>query len=274
MFKGEQITRDWKEAGAFMAQINLYGFWDEHCFLTKSGDLGCVLKVGGINAEGLDHAGRDYALKRLKAALRMLDNRTRLYQILFRHNRPMISHAEYTNPLIRATVEQRAAFLAAQSDRFYSIEIFWVVIVDGYHAKSGLLHALTQLPKQPGASLRNLRTLFSSSKERTFLYEQIERERMRLAQKIQSLSGQMSDLTVVGLPGAEETFRILRRLVNFHPSKIPDAKLHGMQYLDWQVCDSELEAHRAHLRLDNETVRVLTLKELPSETRLLLLGRS
>ena len=68
MFKIEHITNDWQEAGAFMAQVNLYGFWDEHCFLTKSGDLGCALKIGGIDAEGLDHAGRDYVVKRLEAA--------------------------------------------------------------------------------------------------------------------------------------------------------------------------------------------------------------
>ncbi len=43
-------------------------------------------------------------------------------------------------------------------------------------------------------------------------------------------------------------------------------------HLDWQVCDSELEAHRGHLRIDDYYVRVLTLKELPSETRTLLLN--
>ena len=48
MFKIEQITKDWKEAGSFQAHINLYGFWDEHCFLTKTGDLGSVLRIGGI----------------------------------------------------------------------------------------------------------------------------------------------------------------------------------------------------------------------------------
>ncbi len=40
MHRIETITKNWKEAGSFPAQINLYGFWDEHCFLTKSGDLG------------------------------------------------------------------------------------------------------------------------------------------------------------------------------------------------------------------------------------------
>ena len=78
MLKVEAITKDWKEAGSFPAQVNLYGFWDEHSFLTKSGDLGAVLKIGGIDYESLDHAGRDYAVKRLEASFRSLDDRCRL----------------------------------------------------------------------------------------------------------------------------------------------------------------------------------------------------
>ena len=93
-------------------------------------------------------------------------------------------------------------------------------MVDGSYAKTGLLHALAQLPKQPRSSLRDLRALFSGSKERTLIYEQIERDRLRLQQKVQSLSGQLNDLTTVELLGAEKTFRLVRRLVNFRPSKI------------------------------------------------------
>jgi len=271
MFRISNITKDWNEAGSFAAQLNLYGFWDEHCFLTKSGDLGAVLKVSGIDYESFDHEGRDYAVKRLEAALRSLDDRTRLYQILFKHNRPEIAHAEYDDPLVRAAVEQRAAFLKAKSSRLYSIEIFWVVMIDGSYRKTGLLHALARLPKQPRSSLRDLHALFSGNKERTLLFEQVERDRLRLQQKLNSLSGQLNDLMQIELPGAEETFRILRRLVNFRPSKIDEAPLCSSRHLDWQVCDSELEAHRGYLRVDDDYVRVLTLKELPSETRPLLL---
>jgi type IV secretory pathway VirB4 component len=271
MFRTSNITKDWNEAGSFAAQLNLYGFWDEQCFLTKSGDLGAVLKVGGIDYESLDHESRDYAVKRLEAALRSLDDETRLYQILFKHNRPEIAHAEYADPLVRAAVEQRVAFLKAKSDRLYSIEIFWAVMIDGSYRKTGLLHALAQLPKHPRSSLRDLHALFSGNKERTLLYEQIKRDRLRLQQKVNSLSGQLNDLMKIELPGAEETFRTLRRLVNFRPSKIEEAPLLGMRHLDWQVCGSELEAHRGHLRVDDDYVRVLTLKELPSETRPMLL---
>ena len=49
---------------------------------------------------------------------------------------------EYDNPLVRAAVEQRAAFLQSKADRLYSIEIYWVVMIDGSYAKTGLLHAL------------------------------------------------------------------------------------------------------------------------------------
>jgi type IV secretion system protein TrbE len=272
MFRISTITKDWKEAGSFPAQLNLYGFWDEHCFLTKTGDLGAVLKIGGIDYESLDHAGRDYAVKRLEAALRSLDDGTRLYQILFKHNHPEIGHAQYDDPLVRAAVEQRAAFLKAKSDRLYSIEIFWVVMIDGSYRKTGLLHALSQLPRQPRSSLRDLRALFSGNKERTLLHEQIERDRLRLQHKVQSLSGQLNDLMQIELSGAEKTFRLVRRLVNFRPSKIEEAPLCGMRHLDWQVCDSELEAHRGYLRLDDYYGRVLTLKELPGETRPLLLN--
>jgi type IV secretory pathway VirB4 component len=239
MFRTSNITKDWNEAGSFAAQLNLYGFWDEQCFLTKSGDVGAVLKVGGVDYESLDHESRDYAVKRLEAALRSLDDRTRLYQILFKHNRPEIARAEYYDPLVRAAVEQRAAFLKAKSDRLYSIEIFWVVMIDGSYRMTGLLHALARLPKQPRSSLRDLHASFSSNKERTLLFEQVERDRLRLQQKVNSLSGQLNDLMQIELPGAEETFRILRRLVNFRPSRIDEAPLLSMRHLDWQVCDSE-----------------------------------
>ena len=270
MHKIDHITKNWREAGSFASQINLFGFWDEHSFLTKSGDLGIALKIGGIDYESLDHAGQEDAVKRLEAALRSFDEKCRLYQILFKHNHPTIPYERYENPLIRAAVEQRAAFLQSKSDRLYSIEIFWIVMMEGSFQKTSLLYALSQLPKRPRSSLRNLYALFSGNRERTLLYEQIERDHLHLEQKVNSLTGQLNDLMTVELSGAEETFRLLHRLVNLRPMQIDRAPLHGPYRLDWQVCNSELEAHRGYLRLGNDYVRILTLKELPGETRPLL----
>ena len=163
MFRTDRIRRDWEEAGAMQAQINLYGFWDEHSFLTKSGDLGVVLKIGGIDYESLDHAGRDYAVKRVEAAFRSLDDKTRLYQILFKRNRPEIPFGTYDEPLVRAAVEQRAVFVRSKADRLYSIEIFWVVMIDSDFAKTGLLSALSQLASNPRAGIEQLKAQFSAA---------------------------------------------------------------------------------------------------------------
>ena len=68
MLRLAKIIKPWTEAGSLNANINMYGFWDETTFLTKSGDLGMILKVCGVDFESLDQAGQEFAVKRLEAA--------------------------------------------------------------------------------------------------------------------------------------------------------------------------------------------------------------
>ena len=56
MLRLDKVIKPWKEAAALNDHINLYGFWNETAFLTKSGDLGMVLRVSGVDYESLDHA--------------------------------------------------------------------------------------------------------------------------------------------------------------------------------------------------------------------------
>src|SRR6202049_255706 len=228
--------------------INLYGFWDEETFLTKSGDLGMVLRVKGIDYESLDHASRDHAVKRLEAALRSLDSRVRVYQVLFKTNEPAIPHLEYTNPLVKAAIDQRMAYFAAKADQLYSIDLYWIVVVQGSYAKSTIWEALRKVPTDIGGSLGDVLALFSRDQQRTFLRAQIDRDHLLLRQKVSGLIGQLSDLVEIQLQGAEEAFRTLRRFINFGLFKILCSHLAGSRYLYFQLCDSELEAHRGHLR--------------------------
>jgi len=69
MFRPHKVLKPWKESAALNAHINLYGFWNDEVFLTKSGDLGVVLSVQGVDYESLDRAGQEYAVKRLETAL-------------------------------------------------------------------------------------------------------------------------------------------------------------------------------------------------------------
>ena len=63
MLRLEPTRKAFTEAGALHTNINLFGFWDEHAFLTKSGDTGVVLRLRGVDYESLDHTARDLAVK-------------------------------------------------------------------------------------------------------------------------------------------------------------------------------------------------------------------
>ena len=42
MFRLDKVIKPWKESASLNDHINLYGFWNETTFLTKSGDVGVV----------------------------------------------------------------------------------------------------------------------------------------------------------------------------------------------------------------------------------------
>lgn len=53
MFRLATALKSYREAGALNDQINLFGFVDDNTFLTKSGDVGVVLAVKGVDYECL-----------------------------------------------------------------------------------------------------------------------------------------------------------------------------------------------------------------------------
>ena len=70
MLRLDKVIRPWKESAALNDHINLYGFWTETAFLTKSGDVGMILSLPGVDYESLDRSQQEYAVKRLETATR------------------------------------------------------------------------------------------------------------------------------------------------------------------------------------------------------------
>ena len=58
-----RVIKPWMESAALNDHINLYGFWNDTTFLTKSGDLGVVLHLEGVDYESLDSGEQEYAVK-------------------------------------------------------------------------------------------------------------------------------------------------------------------------------------------------------------------
>jgi type IV secretion system protein VirB4 len=48
MLRIDKVIKPWKEAASLNAHINLYGFWNDTAFLTKSGDVGTPRTSAGI----------------------------------------------------------------------------------------------------------------------------------------------------------------------------------------------------------------------------------
>ena len=271
MFRTEQITKEYEQAGALHAHLNLFGFWDDQAFITKSGDVGLVLKLVGVDYESLDHAGRDHVAKRLEAALWTFDGRTRIYQILFKRNRPEIPSSNHPNPIVQGAIEQRAAFLESRAEHLYELDIYFVLVRKGSFEQRSAISAIKRMPKDFLGAGRDLLASLSSEKSRVLLRDQIDSIRRELGQAAHSFAAQLADVTEIQTLDAEAAYRVLFRLLNLDRDKATTAALLHPHALDYQLCASELEAHRGFLRLDDAYLKVLTLKEPPAETWPLIL---
>jgi type IV secretion system protein TrbE len=265
-----KIIKPWKESGALNAQLNLYGFWNSTTFLTKSGGLGTVLRVEGIDYESLDKKSQINAVRHLEGALKILGPNYHIYQYLIKRNHPHIPFTKYGDPLIDNSIAQRMKFFEDKSDHLYQIDIYYVILYEGKRDKGGILQALSHLFSDPSTSIRELIKQFSGDAMTLFLKTELNEDAETLRHDTESFVHHLSQDTNIQILKMDQQFTFLRRLINFDEYRII-GKPKSTQYLDFQVANSTIEAERDHLRVGNHFVRILTMKEAPSETRPLIL---
>jgi type IV secretion system protein VirB4 len=270
MLRFDKVIKPWMEAASLNDHINLYGFWNESAFLTKSGDLGMVLRVPGVDYESLDHDGQEYAVKRLEAALKAFGPGFHIYQYLFKSSRPEIPFARYDDPVVAAAIDQRRQFFETKRDHLYQIEIFYCILLEGARSKTGMGAAFARLFHDPAGAIDELKTQFTSGSMKSLLRSQIEQDLARLEQRVQAFVRQLADFMQIEVLNQQGQFRFFRRLLNYDDWRIAGSPQHT-QFLDYQVVNSNIEAERDHLRVGDHFIRVLTMKEAITETRPLVL---
>ncbi len=256
-----KVLKPYTETGALNEHVNLYGFVDPHAFLTKSGDVGVILRIHGVDYECLDGNALDTLTKRLESAFRLLDSNFRVYQYLFKRNHETIPHRKYPNPVVNAAIENRIRHFERKADSLYSLQVFYVVLFEGFRQKQALLKSVAEFPKNPRRALDEIRAALSSRKQVALLDTELSKALATLNQKVKGFILQVSDFVRVDLLPKQEAFRVLKRTLNFAPLKLEFARLNHDTFLDYYLCESHLECHRRHLRLDDYYLRVLTLKE-------------
>src|SRR5215813_1123266 len=124
-----RILRDYTDAGSVNALLAIWGFVDDDVFLTKAGHVGVVYRVRGIDYEGLTHGQRLVLTHRVQAALRLLDERCRLYQYFIKQTIDPIMPASRVRGVAREAIDQRAKYLNSRHD-LYDHTIYFVLIYE------------------------------------------------------------------------------------------------------------------------------------------------
>jgi type IV secretory pathway VirB4 component len=147
MLNLKKVLNSYSETGSLNEQVNLYGFIDSHAFLTKSGDVGVILQVHGVDYECLDGNSLHRLTKSLESALKPFDENFRIYQYLFKRNHEAIPYKKYADPIVNMVIENRIHHFAEKSDKLYSLQICYVVVFEGFRYKRALLKSLTEFHK-------------------------------------------------------------------------------------------------------------------------------
>jgi type IV secretion system protein VirB4 len=263
MIAWTHLRHAYEQTGAFNSVVNLYGFVDEQTFLTKSGEVGVVLAVEGVDDECVDADARDRVARRFEAAVRLFDDHTRLLQYVIKRPRVLDAEPEHADARVRTLVARRQRFLMSERPALYESVIYWVVLVA---PTQQLVVWPTRLRRALAYPLITMRTWLSMRSTVMRVDRELERLRERLHDQVRACVVHLEDTVRPTVLSKRQAFRFFRQLLNYAAEKAAAVDLREDTFLDYHVCDSTLECHRGHLRLDDTYVRVLTLKEPPAQT--------
>jgi type IV secretion system protein VirB4 len=257
-----RLLKDHRESGCLHHQIALWGFVDETTFLTKTGAVGVVFRLAGVDYEGLDHAERRLVVQGMEQVLKHLDKRFRVYQYLLKRPAPAIAAESHPDLRVDEALRGRSTYLASRAAQLFTIDGYLVLLCeDAPHegAPGARLHALATHP------LAALRDRWSTRRAITILGDRLARACAELRHQVDALSAQLAETVRPTLLGKADAFHVLRQLVHYgDPAGQPALKYDT--HLDYFVADASVECHRDHLMVGDHAVRVLTMKDPPART--------
>jgi type IV secretion system protein VirB4 len=257
-----RLLQDYRDAGSLNSLIALWGFIDDTTFLTKAGALGVVFTLEGVDYECLDHEQRREVVHRFEQALRQLDERFRVYQYLLKRRAPAAPVMTHAHPIVAEALARRAEYLASRADQLFTLDLYLVVLFEGWSYRRTVASRLKELLASPLATMGEL---LSTRRVVRVMDAELSRARVELHDKAQAVAVQLADTVKLAPLGKTDAFRFLRRLFHYTPEKA-DATLKYDTHLDFFLSDASVECHRDYLAVDDHLVKVLTMKEPPGRT--------
>jgi type IV secretion system protein VirB4 len=252
MLRLTRILKDYSEAGTLSGLIALWGFARDGVFLTKAGSVGIVYRLTPPDTECMDQTTRAVVAARVSQALKQLSERLHLYVYLLKRPASPLPPTTHPNAAVNAALNERAAFIAGSASRFYTCEHYMVLLHEG-------------LPQSLRTWTHPWHAL-SGRRRNAHIDAHLDRAIDDLTAQAHACASLLSDVLDPVALSRDEVFGFVRRLCNYIDWKANAASLKYDGYLDYFLSDSTLECHRAHLRVDDYYVKVLTTKEPPSAT--------
>ena len=261
MIRVDRIFRDYRESGALNEQIAIWGFVDDATFLTKAGDVGLVFEMKGPDPTAMTHEERQRTTHQFEAALRLLNERVRVYQYFIKQQVRPFTAAEASRAVATESFQRRAAYLNDRRSRLFTVNQYLVIVLE--HDRLRSVHrSFRDLLKQPIEAVRERLSLRDTM---TLLESSLELSIRSLEQLASSICVQLVSCRLRKLH-KHDAFKFLRRLVNFDRHVIDGASLRYDTHVDYFLADSPVECHRDHLRVGSRIVTALSMKEPPSRT--------
>lgn len=256
-----RLLREYRAAGSLNELLAPSAFVDDTAFVTKSGDLGLVYRLRGVDDEGLDHAQRADVAHRFASALRLLDDSNRVYVYALKKRIDPLTTPPCQHPVAQEAIARRVAYLNSRRAALYEIDLFLVLLSTGLTPRTATSLSLVDLWRHPR---RALRVWLGVAQMIGFLMEELDRAISHLHHQATAIVVHLADLGPACLD-KNAAYQFLRRLVNYRPHKAV-APLISDAHLDYFMADSPVECHRRVLDVDGLCVKVLTMKEPPSAT--------
>ncbi len=271
MTKLTSITQDHDAAGALHERINLMGLVTDHVMFMKSGALGILAAVRGVDYECLEHEERRRIVHRLQQAVRLCDEHVRVYQYLHKQKAPEIPWTDCVNPVGREIAALRRAHLERRREELFSVDLYLGFVWEGGAWQRTWTDRVRQLLHAPGEAIARF---WSSGAQARAMRTQLSQDADRFEERVANCLAQLGEEIGARMLRATEAFRVLRSFLNYDPFVANPVSLSEAQEeamlprveLDWALCDSPLECYRDHLRLGNHFVKVLVMKEPPART--------
>lgn len=245
MINVRRHLREFADVGAMNTLIAILAWIDDTTYLTKTGGLGVVYRLTGVDHEGLDATSRETVVHRFMAALRPFDERFRVYQYLCKDLLWRFAAPACANAVAARILQRRADYLNDRAEPLYVLDQYLVVELDG-----------------PTPRRTTSRTLGA---EKEFVGAELDRAVARLHHAVRGFETSLSDIVRPQRLQKREAFRFLQRLVNFDPTAV-GLPLVSDEYLDCQLPNSGVRYERDHLTVGRRTVKLLTMKTAPTQT--------